>query len=77
MNQTKQPEINAYGQEVPRVGLQVEDAQGNNGLVITEVVNGSDLKVQALGNSKGPIKRVRWWVDVFPCGRMAKPGVAL
>ena len=77
MNQTKQPEINAYGQEVPRVGLQVEDAEGNNGLVITEVVNGSDLKVQALGNSKGPIKRVRWWVDVFPCGRMAKPGVAL
>lgn len=77
MKQTKQPEVNAYGQPVPRVGLQVEDGQGKNGLVITEVINGIDVKVQALGNAKGPIKRVRWWVDVFPCGFMAKPGEAL
>ena len=74
----KVPEVNVYGQQVPRKGLAVEDANGENGLYIVEVVNAVDVKVGQLGEPNGGvIRKMRWWMDVFPCGRKAKPGVAL
>ena len=74
----KVPEVNVFGQQVPRKGLQVEDANGENGLYIVEVVNAVDVKVGQLGEPDGGvIRKMRWWMDVFPCGRKAKPGVPL
>jgi len=73
----KTPDVNVYGHAVPRKGLQVEDADGNNGLVVVEVIDEQHLKVQQLGNANSVVRTVRWWLDVFPCGRKAKPGVAL
>ena len=64
----RQPETNAYGKHVPRAKMLVEDANGENSLVIVEVVSQTDVKVQKLGDEKSPVKTQRWMLDVFPCG---------
>jgi hypothetical protein len=64
---------NVYGESVPSVRQMVEDANGQNSMVITELVTGtSEVKVQELGSATAPIKQRRWMVDVFPCGTYAK-----
>ena len=64
---------NVYGQNVPSERQMVEDANGQNSLVIVELVPGTaEVKVQEFGNASSPIKQRRWLVDVFPCGTHAK-----
>ena len=63
----------AYGDNPPSERQMVEDSNGQNSLVIVELVPGSgDVKVQEFGNASSPIKQRRWLVDVFPCGTYAK-----
>lgn len=64
---------NVYGQNVPSERQMVEDANGQNSMVITELVpKTAEVKVQEFGNASSPIKQRRWLVDVFPCGTHAK-----
>lgn len=64
---------NVYGENVPSERQMVEDANGQNSLVIVELVPGTaEVRVQEFGNSAAPIKQRRWLVDVFPCGTHAK-----
>ena len=63
----------AYGDNPPSERQMVEDANGQNSLVIVGLLPGSgDVKVQEFGNASSPIKQRRWMVDVFPCGTWAK-----
>jgi len=64
---------NIYGENVPSVQQMVEDANGQNSMVVVELVPGSsEVRVQPFGNASGPIKTRRWMCDVFPCGTFAK-----
>jgi len=61
------------GDTGPSIRQMVEDANGQNSMVVVELVPGSsEVRVQAFGNASGPIKTRRWMVDVFPCGTFAK-----
>ena len=66
-------QASAYGDNPPSERQMVEDANGQNSLVIVELVPGTaEVKVQEFGNASSPIKQRRWLVDVFPCGTWAK-----
>ena len=65
--------VSPYGDNPPSVRQMVEDANGQNGLIIVELLPGTcEVKVQEFGNASAPIKQRRWQVDVFPCGTYAK-----
>jgi len=64
---------NVYGENVPSERQMVEDGNGQNSMVVVELVPGSsEVRVQEFGNASAPIKTRRWMVDVFPCGTFAK-----
>ena len=64
---------NAYGENVPSERQMVEDANGQNSMVVVELVpDTGEVKVQEFGNASAPIKTRRWLIDVFPCGTFAK-----
>ena len=65
--------VSAYGDNPPSERQMVEDVNGNNSLVIVELVPGTaEVRVQEFGNASAPIKQRRWLLDVFPCGWHAK-----
>ena len=73
LHKSQTSQTSAYGDNPPSERQMVEDANGQNSMVIVELVPGSgDVKVQEFGNASSPIKQRRWLVDVFPCGTFAK-----